>query len=208
MADDNSSVTPSAVGVVDLREKEFRESIKAFFVEFSKESDRAAVILVGARLDYLLGHLLSQFLLPNTGSGDELLGSERALGTFGSRIHAAYRLGLIDADFARALNIFRRLRNDFAHETAGRSLNEGPSRDRARELIAPVAHYKAFARVREAYFKEKSEIVADFFAISALMVARLETACRAVDRVTTSWNCTLVPSPWRTEEEANGDAAA
>jgi hypothetical protein len=203
MADDQSSVAASASEAPDLRKKEYLDSIKAFFAEFSKESERAAVILIGARLDYLLGHLLSEFLLPNTGSGDELLGSERALGTFGSRIHAAYRLGLIDADFARALNIFRRLRNDFAHETAGRTLNEGPTRDRVRELVAPVARYQMFMKVRQTFFKDKSEMIADFFSVSALLVGRLENACRGVNRVTNTSAYTLVPRMWRTEKEAD-----
>src|SRR5207249_1655588 len=139
------------------RRRRLMQALENFIGEFSQESDRAAVILVGARLDYLLSELISRCLVPNTASVDELLDTDRALGTFSARIHAATRLGLIDADFARALHIFRRLRNTFAHETAGASFDHGPSRDRIRELVAPLAHLQVFAPVREKYFGEKPQ---------------------------------------------------
>jgi len=201
MAADESSVTPSTDPSAEERQRRLVQSIEDFIREFSKESDRAAVILVGARLDYLLGELLSRFLLPNTGSGDELLDTDRALGTFSARIHAAYRLGLIDADFARALHIFRRLRNMFAHETAGTSLDHGPSRDRIRELVAPVAQFSGFLKLREGYFKEKPQTAADFFTVSGLLVARLEGACNSAARVSSSKAYGFLPSARKATEE-------
>lgn len=112
------NVQPSSSGLtvphsgVDRPSSLYLDAFNAFIQEFAKESDRASVILVGAKLDYLLAHLLERFLLANTGSTDELLDIDRPLGTFSARIHAGYRLGLISADFARVLHIFRRLRND------------------------------------------------------------------------------------------------
>lgn len=201
MAADESTITPSTVPSTDERQRRVRKSLQDFIAEFSKESDRAAVILVGARLDYLLGELLSSFLLPNTGSTDELLDTERALGTFSTRIHAAYRLGLIDADLARALHIFRRLRNMFAHETAGTSLDHGSSRDRIRELVAPLAQSGDFLRMRERAFKERPGPAGDFFAVSAALVGRLEAACSSVACVGGSNAVGLVPPAWKATEE-------
>jgi hypothetical protein len=201
MATDESSVTPSTDPSAEERQRRLKQSLVDFMREFSKESDRAAVVLAGARLNYLLGELLSRFLLPNTASGDELLDTDRPVGTFSARIHAAYRLGLIDGDFARALHIFRRLRNMFAHETAGTSLDHGPSRDRIRELVAPVAQFGAFLGMREKFFKEKSGTAADLFLVSALLVAGLEVACDSVARVSSSKASGLVPPAWKATEE-------
>jgi hypothetical protein len=180
---------------IDERRKRLTQAVGDFITEFAKESDRAAVILVGARLEYLLGELLSRYLLPNTGSNDELLDTDRALGTFSSRIHAAHRLGLIDADFARALHIFRKLRNTFAHETSGASFDHGPSRDRIRELAAPIAEFGAFARVKDRFFKDKSGTAADFFGAAALLVARLESASNVIQRITPK-TFALIPKAW------------
>jgi len=106
---------------------------------------------------------------------------------------------LIDADFVRALHIFRRLRNTFAHETVGISFDHGPSRDRIRELVAPVAHFGEFQRLRERFFKEKPETAAEFFTIAALLVARLEVACDSVKRVDGANASRLIPPAWETE---------
>jgi hypothetical protein len=48
-----------------------------------------------------------------------------------------FRLGLIDRQFARHLHLIRKIRNDFAHETKGASLDASPHRDRVRELASP-----------------------------------------------------------------------
>jgi len=201
MATEQSNEPATASQAADLWNKRFGQSFFGFIAEFSKESDRAAVILVGARLDYLLGELLSRFLLPNTGSHDELLDNDRAMGTFSTRIHAAYRLGLIDGEFARALHIFRRLRNTFAHETAGGSFDHGPSRDRVQELVAPVAHAEVFANLRALYFKDKTESAADFFTAAAVLVGRLEVACGSVTRITASTTFVLSPRGWKATDE-------
>lgn len=195
MSSDIPTQPPTAPPASDEKQRRLSKAVQDFIDEFSCESDRAAVILVGARLDYLLAELLSRFLLPNTGSSDDLLDTDRALGTFSARIHASYRLGLIDADLARALHIFRRLRNMFAHETVGTSLDHGPSRDRVRELVAPVARWHGFASVRDYFFKDKSGTAGDFFTVSALLVARLEGAVDRVERITASRAFTLVPPP-------------
>ena len=53
----------------------------AFLNDFLKESDRAAVVVGAAKLGILLRQLLQRFLLPATGSSDELIDTERSLGT-------------------------------------------------------------------------------------------------------------------------------
>ena len=206
MAEEQSRIPPRAISPADLRGKEISASIRAFIAEFSKESDRAAVILVGARLDYLLRELLENFLVPNTGSDDELLGTERPLGSFSGRIHAAYRLGLIRASLAHALHIFRRLRNEFAHQTAGSSVSEGPSRDRVRELSRRLMKFGDFLNLREQLFKGIPEAKANFLMSSAVLILRLEGACTHVGRLNNSRAYSLVPPGWKIiKEEEGGD---
>lgn len=165
------------------REEDIASAIFAFIEEFKRESDRAAVILIAARVEYLLGELLGRFLLPNTRSSDELLDVDRPLGTFSSRIDAAYRLNLIDGEFARALHILRRMRNSFAHTTAGGSLTNGPNRDRVTEFVAPFSGVPQFHDARAETFKDKSPAAAGFYAAAALVVANLEVGCAYVPRV-------------------------
>src|SRR3989344_2407406 len=100
--------------------------------EFSKESDRAAVILAGSLLDNALAMLLKSHLVPTTGDRDELLDNDgdSPLSTFSSRIKISYRLGLISSRFARDLNLIRKIRNDFSHEIKDCSFKNTAAKDR------------------------------------------------------------------------------
>jgi hypothetical protein len=102
---------------------------RAFFDEFKNETDRAAVIVGAAKLDYLLYQILGRYLLPITGTkDDELLEGDSPLSTFSSRINLCHRLGLIDTQFARSLHLVRKIRNTFAHEVSGCRLGTPPPR--------------------------------------------------------------------------------
>jgi hypothetical protein len=115
----------------------WKEEHAAFQAEFGKESDRAAVILASAKVDELLRLAIVKRLLPSPTERDHMLEPEGPIGSSGARINLSYRLGLIDAAFARALHLLRRIRNDFAHESAGGRLDSGPHADRVRELALP-----------------------------------------------------------------------
>jgi hypothetical protein len=52
-----------------------------------------------------------------------------------SKINVAYRLGIIDADVECALELVRRIRNDFAHSLETATLSEGKQRNRLNELV-------------------------------------------------------------------------
>jgi hypothetical protein len=145
-----------------------------FITEFKNESDRAAVILGAAKLDLLLFQIIQQFLLPMTGTKDELLDGDSALGTFSAKIHLVNRLGLIDAEFTRALHFIRKIRNSFAHEVSGCTLSSGGHSDRVKELVAQMKHTNAFIDAREKFFGGKDEAPANFRTGLAFLVARLE----------------------------------
>jgi hypothetical protein len=145
-----------------------------FIKDFKKETDRAAVILGVAKLDLILYQMIQATLIPNPHSKDELLDDDGPLSTFSSKINLAYRLGIIDAGYARALHLCRRIRNEFAHEVAGCNLESGVHRDRVKELCKPLKELNLFEDVRESFFGNKSTAATDFRTLLAIMVAALE----------------------------------
>jgi hypothetical protein len=121
-------------------------AFEEFFNDFKAESDRAAVILGAARIDLGLYHLLQHTLPPNTSRSDELLEGDSPSPTFSLRINICYRLGLIDAELTRSLHLIRRIRNIFAHEASGSSLDSGSHRGRIRGLRTPFLKFKGFTK--------------------------------------------------------------
>lgn len=126
----------------------------AFIGELTKETDRAAVILGAAKLDLLLYQILQKYLVPISGSEDKFLNSDGPLSSFNAKIHMTYRLGLINSLFARSLHLIRKIRNDFAHEVEGCSLDSGAHRNRIIELIAPIKNLESFKYICKVYIKE------------------------------------------------------
>jgi len=147
---------------------------ESFINEFRTETDRAAVILGAAKLDELLRQILQAYLLTVPSGRDELLSQENALGTFSSKINISYRLGLIDAEFSRALHIVRKIRNFFAHEISGCSLTSGPQRNRVSELCSEYKQYSLYEEMRNYFFKGKTGSEIDFRVSLAIMTARLD----------------------------------
>lgn len=115
--------------------------------EVGKESDRAAVILVAAELDICVRECLEAFFVePSSTSnkyGFTLFGPDEAAGTFAARIELAYRSGLIAEWCQRELHVIRRLRNRFAHEALGFSLQSSEATNLIKQLNIPVRLSKA-----------------------------------------------------------------
>jgi len=111
------------------------------------EGDRATVILAVAKIDLILFQILQKFLVSVSGSKDELLDNDKPLSTLSAKINMTYRLGLINNSFSHSLHLIRKIRNDFAHEVEGCTLNSGAHRDRVRELIAPAKNLKDFDKI-------------------------------------------------------------
>ncbi len=175
------------------------EQIAKFVGEYRKESDRACVILCAAKIDYLCGQILAKFLLPNASGQDDLLDTDRALGTFSARIHASYRLGLIDAEFARALHLFRRLRNSFAHEVSDSTFDHGPHRDRIQELVRPLSTHASYGDFKNKIGKDKSGPAADFYAIAAIIIVRLERLLHDLKPLSGVSAVAMLPPGWKIE---------
>lgn len=92
-----------------------------FLEEFQHESDRATAILGAAFLDEQLLQLLNEFLIDDETEVQELLNTERPLGSFGPRIRAAYCMGLMPKEHFNDLKAIKEIRNKFAHQLHGLS---------------------------------------------------------------------------------------
>jgi hypothetical protein len=104
--------------------------------DFENESDRAVVVLGVCLLDQLVLELISAYILPpKNPKKDELIGVQKPLGTFSSRIDSARRLGLIGDNFARSLHVIRKIRNEVAHNINASGLDESPNKERIAGLI-------------------------------------------------------------------------
>ena len=99
------------------------------------ESERAVVILAAARLDVDLEKLLKHILKRHPGGTDPLFEGDRMLGTFSAKIAMAHRLGAIDDDFEHAIQMLRKIRNDFAHQLESETLSSSRQKSRLQELV-------------------------------------------------------------------------
>lgn len=106
--------------------------------EFKIESDRAAVVLSGAYLDYLIGELIAANMKVQNSEVESLLyqTGRGPLGTFSARIDTAYCMGLITQEERSDLDTIRRIRNDFAHKITGLTFDDQSVADRCRNFKA------------------------------------------------------------------------
>jgi hypothetical protein len=164
------------------------QGFNEFLLVFIRETDRAAVIVGAAALDQMLADALARVLLPCASAQDELLDSDRPIGSFGPRIMLAHRLGLIDAGIARHLHLIRKLRNAMAHDVAPASLEAAPHRDRVGAIAAPFRQWAEFRRVvaiaRQQYQVQMSDPSLEFrtaYCIIAAKLLALANTCGPLD---------------------------
>jgi DNA-binding MltR family transcriptional regulator len=89
--------------------------LATFLNGFYKESDRGAVLMASSLLDEVLLSMLGAFLTDTHESRKLLEGFNAPLGTFHSRILAAYSMGLIEDRELREVDAIRKIRNHFGH---------------------------------------------------------------------------------------------
>jgi DNA-binding MltR family transcriptional regulator len=99
------------------------EIIGAMDEEFHDAQDRVLAIVGAAYLDSLLKELLRAIFIEDREEADRLLGSDRPLGSTGSRYQLAYCLGLISENQRDDLKMIAKIRNAFAHRFDVQSFN-------------------------------------------------------------------------------------
>jgi hypothetical protein len=112
------------------------EAIADFILALAQEGERSAVVLGASRADTALDELLKSFFFSHPGGSDNLFDPDRPLGTFSAKIAVAYRLGLIDRACEHALQMLRKIRNEFAHSTGHERLSDSRHKSRVAVLVA------------------------------------------------------------------------
>lgn len=170
--------------------KDFFLSYVNFMNDFINETDRAAVIVGTAKVDYLLSKILENYLIPVT-SNDDLLENDSPLSTFSARIKISYRLGLIDIQFARTLNMLRKIRNDFAHNISECKLDSAPHRDKIRDFIRPYIHTAWFESGLK-MISDNTKTSKEFYALVGLMIIKLEFMLASTKTIEISKDASLI----------------
>src|SRR5829696_1924500 len=127
------------------------ETVPRWVADLATEGERSAVIVGAAQLDNALEQYLLIALQPQPGGDDKLFGENGVLRDTYAKINIAYRLGIINADVERALQLVRRIRNDFAHSMESASLSEGPQRDRLDILTKLCERNPTYQDVRRGF---------------------------------------------------------
>src|SRR5690606_6592732 len=113
---------------------------------------------------------------------------------FSSKIDFCFRLGLIDAEFCRAIHLVRKIRNSFAHEVYGASLENGNHKDRVKALISGIRNEPYFQKLKELFFDESESSRNNFSATLGLMVARLDGLYHNIKTISGHTPKTLCPA--------------
>jgi len=169
---------------IEEAKKTVQPELMKFLVVLGTESERSAVVLGAERVNVSLESNLKKFLRPCPDNQDTLFSSDGALGTFSRKIELAYRLGLIDLKFKRALNLVRKLRNDFAHAITVESLQDGAHASRVAALftlmntednsVAPIA--LAFTNAAKEVGKEVGDKTANYLGCIMMLLLKVEMA--------------------------------
>jgi hypothetical protein len=108
----------------------------------SQESDRACVILVASRSDYLLRiKLAHEFSRGNSDARSALFSSSGPFSTFSAKLNAAFCAGWIDRDVYDDLQVIRKLRNEFAHSIDNHTLSDEPFPSMVSKLRVPKRQF-------------------------------------------------------------------
>lgn len=149
-----------------------------------KESERATAIIAGARLDVDLERLLKHILVSHAGGSDPLFDSDRVIGTFSAKIALSYRIGLIDAGFEHALQLVRKIRNDFADQLDEESFSSIRQRPRLVELVRWAKKSSLFDSAILLFSKtEKSTEHLEFTACISCMVIKLVGGLKSMQKI-------------------------
>lgn len=159
--------------------------VGAFLGHLLMQGDRAAVILGAARLDVALEAALRSLMSNHPNGQDNLFDPDRPLGTLSAKIALAHRLGVIDQDVEHALQIIRKIRNEFAHSIEDESLSVQRHRDRLRSSTSRAKEMALWNRMATLFENlPVSETLKEFALLLTIIIVNLEVFARVEERVT------------------------
>jgi hypothetical protein len=121
------------------------DSLNRFQSLVRKQDDRALALSLAAFAEDTLGRLLLVYLREEKQAKELVEGFNAPLGTLSTRIKAAYALGLLTREQYEDLEIARRVRNAFAHDWEGVSLDRQDVKALIGKLHAYSMDQKPFA---------------------------------------------------------------
>ncbi len=133
MTKEQAEGSTSLNGLGKLEKMDWNE-IKESFDNIKKLSTHGMVIVNVSLLDEQLEALLTAYFIDKPKAVNELLDDPGCLSTFGARIKLSFVLGLISAKEFDMLNLIRKIRNDFAHNSRATSFSQSPIKDRCLAL--------------------------------------------------------------------------
>lgn len=135
----------------EAKERASLDSLNRFMGLVGKQDDRAMILSLATFLEDSLGRLLLAYFRTCTATKELIEGFNAPLGTFGSRIKAAYAVGLIAEDQYKDMEILRKVRNHFAHDWEGVTL----ARNDIKALIGQLSGYTVNHKPIEGGAREK-----------------------------------------------------
>lgn len=136
MPDDTLAELIAATGSESAKEKRAHLIVEAL----RRESDRGCAIFAAAFLDGDLERLLRTYFRQDPGTVkkvvDPLFRTYAPLSTFSAKIQICFALGLLTKRLHRRLEVFRRIRNELAHDASHMSLDVPSFQDLLRPIVS------------------------------------------------------------------------
>ena len=172
------------------------EKHSEFLQQFRSQDDRSSVILAAALIEIHLGALLKKAFLPPLSGKDALLDERGVISTLFSRNHLCLRLGLIDEEMFRAIDVFRDIRNKYAHQLEYSDLSTEPYLSKITQVYRMISWYEPFVSTAARTFGSTNVGLMQFKTVAALVVARLKQAVDDFISNTPAQPKTLISTKW------------
>jgi DNA-binding MltR family transcriptional regulator len=127
------------------------EKLNRFTNLIRKQEDQAMVLSLATFLEDTLGRLLIAYFRTCKATKDLVEGFNAPLGTFGSRIKAVYAFGLVTDEQFKDMEVLRKIRNQFAHNWEGVTLEQNT----IQSLIGQLSGYTVDQKPTEGGLREK-----------------------------------------------------
>lgn len=119
---------------INLHNEPYIDGLNSLWESIHEHDDRGMVLTISAFAEDTLGLLLLAYMREEKQSKELVEGFNAPLGTFSARIKAALALGLMRKDQYDSLEILRKIRNEFAHNWTGVSLDREDIQSRIKQL--------------------------------------------------------------------------
>ena len=123
----------------------------SFYEEMATESERAMAVLAAAWIDSLLTRKLEiLFSKGNSKTRQNLLNSDGPFASFSAKVNVTFCLGWIDVDVHHDLEVIRKIRNTFAHQIHGLSMDSPAIKELVKTFRIPHRKFHDWGQLKGA----------------------------------------------------------